>query len=454
MIDLEKQHYLLSSIVSNSDLYSLTRSIIKPEYFDPRYKKVIKFVEDYVEKYHEVPSHEVVKLETTIQLDKLNVIGGEFEYASKQIETMCRWAAMEKVILHGANLLGDDRIPDEAKTFGELEEMIKNAISVGLQKDLGLSYFDDPYSRLNKELTSSDVIPLGIPDIDEAIGGGIRPGELLLWGANSGVGKSIFMANNLVSLARRSYNVVYITLEMAEESIARRMDAMFTKIAYKDILKNINLTGDKLKELKSHGYGNVTVKRMPESTTTAADIRAYLKEYQLVNGYLPDFLIVDYLDIMMTSRNIQLDNLFIKDKFVAEELRALLGDLKIRGISASQLSKTALDAEEHHQGQIQGGMSKVQTVDYFLGIYQTLDMRAAGEYVVKPLKTRNSAGVGEVIVLKWDADTLTVGQLDQTMPNFDKQAAAIKNRFVMPTIGTAFDKSDDNDSLLSRLPKL
>jgi hypothetical protein len=185
--------------------------------------------------------------------------------------------------------------------------------------------------------------------------------------------------------------------------------------------------------------GKFYVKRFPESSTNANHLRAYIKEFEAVNGFLPDFIVIDYLDLMTTNHKIPADNLFIKDKYVAEEARALGHDFDCLVISASQLGRGALEAEHIHQGHIQGGISKVNTCDNFLAIVQTEQMRAAGEYIVEYAKTRNSNGVGKKTLLKWDPIALRVTNLDKTGGK-DLKVKRPRDNSEVHSAGTVLDK--------------
>lgn len=254
---------------------------------------------------------------------------------------------------------------------------------------------------------------------------------------NSGVGKSIMLANLTANVLKQGYNVVYITLELAEKIVAKRIDSMFTSIAQKSILQNIPKVSHELERIREKS-GRLFVKRMRESTTNAKHIVSYLKEFQDVNGITPDLLVVDYLDIMAPVQKIAADNLFGKDKYLSEEIRAVGFDFDCSIASASQMGRAALEADEIHQGHIQGGISKVNTVDNLIPIIQTEQMRAAGEYVLSFAKTRNSDGVGKSIILGWNAATLQVTSLSNSKSKL--QLTKKHPELIMDTSGTVFDK--------------
>lgn len=441
MASLEKQHLILTQLMSSPDLASLTAGILKPEFFDSRYRSAASFIMDYIAAHKALPTPEILKVETGVAVSPKPLLKSEFDYSAGEIETFCRHAAIEKLIVYGANLLSDEKEPASKKKFGELEEMIKNAMSMGLHKDLGISYFKNPRERLQKMLENNIPIPTGWPSIDDLIGGGLNKKELLLFAANSGVGKSIFMANISVNLLELGFNVLYISLELSDVLVSKRFDAMITQVPYSDIMSNINEVAN-LVTLKGQNMGELTIKRMKESVTTVNDIRSYLKEFELVNGYLPEVIVVDYVDLLASNKNVSSENMFLKDKFVAEELRGMMDEFDAIGVSAVQLGRGALEkkTEEQHQGNIQGGMSKVNTTDNLLAIFQNDLQKAAGEFLIKALKTRNSGGAGKECQLAWNAKILRVTEVtglnlkakqNATMPEVNLNTGTSKAKDVM-----------------------
>jgi hypothetical protein len=202
--------------------------------------------------------------------------------------------------------------------------------------------------------------------------------------------------------------VVYITFELSEPVTAKRFDSMFSGISQLDLLKNITKTSIEIKRQSEH-YGSLTIKRMPESSTNANHIRAYLKEYEIIKGYLPDALIVDYMDLMCSNQQISAENQFIRDKFISEELRSIANEYNLMMITASQLNRGSQQLEsmdELSQAHIAGGISKVNTTDVLVAIMQTTAMKARSELLFKILKTRSSSGTGSQFMMTFNPNTL------------------------------------------------
>jgi KaiC/GvpD/RAD55 family RecA-like ATPase len=437
-MELEKQRLILSCLVSNRDLLALTAGIIKPSYFDPSLKKTVKFIQEYFEKYKDVPKIATVRAEGGLPLEQVEgLTRADSQYVAEEIETFCRDQAVTEAILAGPELI-------QKGEFGKIVEKLKLAISVGLQKDLGLDYFADPEERLRKTLVTQAKISTGIPELDEALGGGISRQELLLIAANSGGGKSMTMLNVGVNFLKQGLNGVYISLEMAEGIVSKRADSMITKIGQDSLLKEMSKVAS-LIEQAGEKMGRFIIKRMPENRTNISTIRSYLQQLEQSTGFRPDFIIVDYIDIMGTTMTISYDNLFVKDKYVTEEVRSLGFDFDCIMISASQLGRNAIEAEKLNQAHIQGGISKINTSDYTVGVKQDDLMRASGEIYLEIMKSRNSAGVGKRILLGWDPISLTINSLQKKSNN---GLTLKKKNQVLATEGTVFNKPKE-DGILS-----
>jgi hypothetical protein len=150
------------------------------------------------------------------------------------------------------------------------------------------------------------------------------------------------------------------------------------------------------------------------SGKTASDIRAYLKEYEIKMGRKVDVLLVDYLDLLMPiGKKISAENLFVKDKYVSEELRNLAMEKNCLFVTAAQLNRGAVEEVEFDHSHISGGLSKIQTADNVFGIFTSRAMRERGRYQIQLMKTRSSSGVGQKIDLEFNIDSLRITNLDE-----------------------------------------
>lgn len=226
-------------------------------------------------------------------------------------------------------------------------------------------------------------------------------------------GKSLFMQNLCLNWVQQGLNVLYISLELSEDLVALRFDAMTVEKSTKEIMSNVEDTALELSLIsKKHvgkDWGKIWIKKMPESSTTVNNIRAYIKEFEGQTGQKIDAIAVDYLDLLRPNNTkINLNELFIKDKYVSEELRAMAVEFNIYCISASQLGRSAAESEHFNVSHIAGGISKINTADNVLAIYTNPVMRDKGEYQIQFLKTRTAAGVGRFVIMQYNNMTMRI----------------------------------------------
>jgi hypothetical protein len=215
------------------------------------------------------------------------------------------------------------------------------------------------------------------------------------------------MMNIALNWLQQGLSGVYITLELSEELTSLRTDAMLTNMSTKDIRKDIDTTELKVK-LVSKKSGNYQVKGLP-AQSNINDIRAYLKEYQIQTGKRVDFVMIDYLDLLMpVSAKVSPNDLFVKDKYVSEELRNLAKELGILMVTASQLNRSAVEEIEFDHSHISGGISKINTADNVFGIFTSRAMKERGKYQIQCMKSRSSTGVGQKIDLEYNIETMRI----------------------------------------------
>jgi archaellum biogenesis ATPase FlaH len=322
-----------------------------------------------------------------------------------EFEMFTRHKAIERAIMASADLLAN-------KNYGEVESLIKEAVQIGLARDMGTDYFADPKGRLLGLKDKNGQVSTGWGTMDRKLFGGFNRGELNIFAGGSGAGKSLFLANLGVNFALAGLNVVYLTLELSEALVSMRIDSMLTGVTTRDIFKDLDDVEMKVKMVGKKA-GLLQVKYMPSGKTTN-DIRSYLKEFEIKTGKKVDVLLVDYLDLLMPiGKKISAENLFIKDKYVSEELRNLAMEKKCVFVTAAQLNRGAVEEVEFDHSHISGGLSKIQTADNVFGIFTSRAMRERGRYQLQLMKTRSSSGVGQKIDLEFNIETLKITDLPE-----------------------------------------
>jgi replicative DNA helicase len=290
---------------------------------------------------------------------------------------------------------------------------MKAAVELGIVKNLGIDYFESPAERLKHMRDNSKMISTGWKTIDNKLYGGLEKGTLTIWAGQSGAGKSLFLQNQALNWAELGLNVVYITLELSEELTSMRLDAMTTNYSTREIMKNIDDVDLKVRAFKkSCNAGALQIKQLPNGSN-ANDIRAYIKEYEIQTKSKVDAILVDYLDLCSPiDKRVSPSDMFVKDKYVSEELRNIALDLDVLMVTASQLNRGSHDEIEFSHAHIAGGISKINTADNVIAIFTTISMKENGRYQIQFMKTRSSAGVGSKVDLKFDIRSLRIVDLE------------------------------------------
>jgi KaiC/GvpD/RAD55 family RecA-like ATPase len=397
--DLQK--LFLEFMMHDAQNYVRVQNIYNPENFDRSLREAAKFISEHTANHQTMPTYDQIKALTGTELKDMTDIGeGHNDWFMQEFEGFTKRQELERAILKAADML-------EKGEFDPVEKLIKDAVQISLQRDLGTDYFDDPAGRINKYFNSGGQVSTGWPSLDRLLYGGFSRGELNIFAGGSGSGKSLVMMNIALSWLQMGLNGVYITLELSEELTSLRTDAMLSGMSTKDIRKDIETTELKVK-MYGKKSGKYRIKALP-AQSNVNDIRAFLKEYQIQTGNTVDFMMVDYLDLVMpVSVKVNPNDQFIKDKYVSEELRNLSKELGILMVTASQLNRSAVEEVEFDHSHIAGGISKINTADNVFGIFTSRAMKERGKYQIQCMKSRSSTGVGQKIDLEYNIETMRI----------------------------------------------
>ncbi len=402
----EVQKLYLELMLADAEVFVRCQGIFDHTLFDRKLQDAAEFINVYAKEYSVMPEFDMVNASCRTDLSRPDGIKqGHLDWLMDEFENFTRHKALERAIIDSADLL-------EKKDYGQVEAKIKEAVQISLTKDLGTDYFEDPRSRLMRIKDKNGQISTGWPTLDRRLFGGMNRGELNIFAGGSGAGKSLFLANLGVNWCLQGLNVLYLTLELSEDLVCMRVDAMTTGVSTKEIFKELEDIEMKVKIIGKKA-GKFQVKYMP-SGKTANDLRAYMKEFEIKTGAKIDVLLVDYLDLLMpASRKISAENLFIKDKYVSEELRNLAMEKQCILVTAAQLNRGAVEEVEFDHSHISGGLSKIQTADNVFGIFTSRAMRERGRYQIQLMKTRSSSGVGQKVDLEFNLETLRISDLPE-----------------------------------------
>ena len=438
------QKLYLEMFLADAESFARAQNIFDPVHFERKLQPIAKFVKEYSDEYKVMPDVDQVNAKHEIKLKSAKDLDpSHFTWLLDEFENFSRHKAMEKAILESADLL-------EKGDYNPVEDKIKQAVSISLTKDLGTDYFEDPRGRLEALKNSNGQVSTGWPNVDKKLYGGFNKGELNIFAGGSGAGKSLFLQNLAVNWATAGLNCAYISFELSEQLVAMRLDSMLANIPTRQVMKDIENVEMKVK-MMSKKSGGIQIKYLP-SGSNVNDLKAYIKELQLKQKKNIDCILIDYLDLMMPkSKRVSPADLFIKDKYVSEELRNLATESNIIMATASQLNRASVEEIEFDHSHIAGGLSKVRTADNVVGIFTSRAMKERGRYQIQFMKTRSSSGVGQKIDLEFDIDTLRIRDLaeDPEYQQFKKQTSTIydnlKQKSKITPSGAPTDARPDKD---------
>jgi RecA/RadA recombinase len=401
------QELFIGMMIAEPQLFTRVSNIMSQENFSKSLRRAAEFIVEFSDENRSLPDLQIIKATTGINIAPVERVDQHHvEWFLSEFEKFTRRQELERAIMKSADLL-------EKGDYDPVEKLIKDAVQISLTKNLGTDYFADPKQRLLSIKDNNGQISTGWPSLDTKLYGGMNRGELNIFAGGSGSGKSLFMQNLAVNWVMgrdrdgTRLNGVYISLELSEALCAWRIDSMVTDTAAKQVFKEIDDVALKV-GIASKKAGKLFIKYLP-AQSNVNDIRAYIKSLEIETGLSIDFMCVDYLDLLMpVSAKVSPSDLFIKDKYVSEELRNLAKELNVLLVTASQLNRAAVDEITFDHSHISGGISKINTADNVFGIFTSRAMRERGEYQIQLMKTRSSSGVGTHVDLRFNADSLRI----------------------------------------------
>jgi archaellum biogenesis ATPase FlaH len=417
---IEVQRLFLEMMLEDAASYVRVQNIFNAQNFDKSLRPAAEFIQEHSDKYKTMPERTQIQATTGVRLESVPDLNeGHFDWFMSEFESFTRRQELERAILKSADLL-------EKGEFEPVEKLIKDAVQISLTKDLGTDFWVDPQGMFARYFDAGGQVSTGWPQMDKLLYGGFSRGELNIFAGGSGSGKSLVMMNIALNWVQQGLHGVYITLELSEELTGLRTAAMLTNMSTKEIRKDQETAALKIKMVGKKA-GSYQVKAMP-AQSNINDIRAYLKEYQIKTERRVDFIMVDYLDLLMpVSAKVSPNDLFVKDKYVSEELRNLAKELSMLMVTASQLNRSAVEEIEFDHSHISGGISKINTADNVFGIFTSRAMKERGKYQIQCMKSRSSTGVGQKIDLEYNIETMRITDLaeDDRQQDFKKRTPSI-----------------------------
>jgi hypothetical protein len=413
----EVADFLLNTYLTNGNVFSRMSSVVRPEYFDGEQRAAVSFANKFADKYKalpaatmvsavsgvQLPSAEQIQENTGLAIKKVGVCGvANEDWVCDELERLCR----DQAFMNAATRIAVATSQGD-KNVDKFRELLDEAAMVGRPQDVGMFALKEVDDHMAQCSVSDIRYSVGVREFDEIMNGGLAKKETILVTANSGKRKSITMANFCVNMLRlhKGLKVVLYTFEMDEIAVFRRIVSMLCGVSQRELygdhgrmraaklLKDIGIAPDAL-----------LIKRMVADVSSVRDMRAHLQQVAISDEWKPDVICADYLDIIAASdpQSLQGKNVFDKDKVVATEFRNLVFDYNAMGITASQQGRGAFESEEIGQNHIQGGISKINTIEWVFGgrISDQHDQVNQMEFFL--LKGRNTGSNKKRFLVGWD----------------------------------------------------
>lgn len=415
---LKTQKFYIERLLSNRDLFERSKNVLSIDLFDSQLKRSLEYVFEYIQKNNIPPSIRDVNAHCDIKFedDTEKLLPEQQTSFLEEIEKFAQHQSIKNALIEAPDYI-------EKGEYNYIVDRIKDAAQLSIEKDLGIDYWEDPEKRLKSLLEKNAIIPTYWHDLDKKLYGGFKKGELSIFAGGSSSGKSLFLQNLSINWALKNLNVIYISLELSENLVGLRMDAMLTGKGTPEVTANIAETALAVK-LKGKNAGEIQIKFMDSGSKTN-DIEVYLKEYIIKRNVVPDAIMVDYMGLMQPNyARVNASDIFTIDKYVSEELRNLASKYNIAMISASQLNRDSVNETELGHNHIAGGISKINTADNVIGIIGNHIMRQNGEYQIQLLKTRTSAGGGQKISLAYNPVSMRIENDGHAKQSFAEKAQA------------------------------
>jgi replicative DNA helicase len=397
---------ILKNLIFNDDYARKILPFIKSEYFTDNTEKILfEEVNEYINHYKHLPTYESLVINFTeskklteqqVQdsVEMLREINAEKEEKSDDAwlldntEKFCQDKAIYNAIMKSVKIL-DDR--DNKDSKGAIPQLLSDALGVSFDSSVGHDYVEDADNRFDFYHRHETKIPFDLDIFNKITKGGLPQKTLNIALAGTGVGKSLFMCHVAGSCLSQGQNVLYITMEMAEERIAERIDANLLNIDISDLNSISKQDYDrKFSALKVKTQGKLIIKEYPTAAASALHFRALLNELQLKKSFKPDIIFIDYLNICASARikagsNV---NSYSYIKAIAEELRGLAVEFSVPIMSATQTTRSGFTSSDPGLEDTSESFGLPATADFMFALISTEELEQLNQLMVKQLKNR------------------------------------------------------------------
>ena len=421
---------ILQNLANDDEYMRKVIPFLKRDYFLDNSDKIIyDKIKDFIDQYNAIPSKDALVI--SVQNDKslnedqykevaeailqLDPTEHNKDWLYKETEKFCKDKAIYNAILSSIAII-DGR--DKARTEDGIPQLLQEALGVCFDNNVGHDYIDSSDQRFEFYHKIESRIPFDLDYFNKITNGGMPNKTLNVCLAGTGVGKSLFMCHVAASVLAQNKNVLYITLEMAEERIAERIDANLMNITM-DQLKDLPkaIFDNRIEKIKDRTQGKLIIKEYPTAGAHTGHFKALLNELQLKRQFKPDLIVIDYLNICASSRfkggaNI---NSYTLIKSIAEELRGMAVEENVPILSATQTTRGGYGNTDVELTDTSESFGLPATVDFMFALISTEDLEAMNQLMVKQLKNRyNDPTINKRFVIGVDRAKMKLYDLEQS----------------------------------------
>ena len=393
---------ILSNLVYNERYARKVIPFLKSEYFTAREHKILFLeIHEYISQYDALPSLNAIAIECQERTDLteeqfkevigvLNVLSDDTSDYDWLIDTTEKWCQERAIYI---SLMESVKIADgqdSKRDKGAIPQILSEALSVSFDQHIGHDYVSDAQERYDFYHKVEDKIPFDLSFFNKITKGGIPNKTLNIALAGTGVGKSLFMCHCAAAALLQGKNVLYITLEMAEEKIAERIDANLLNVNIKDI-EDLpeQLFESKVQRLAQKTTGKLIIKEYPTASAHSGHFQALLNDLSLKKSFKPDIIFIDYLNICASSRyKGALVNSYTYVKAIAEELRGLACEFDLPIVSATQTTRSGYGSSDVDLTDTSESFGLPATADFMFALISTEELEGINQIMVKQLKNR------------------------------------------------------------------
>jgi len=442
---------ILRSLLTNEDYLRQVVPFLKPNYFEGSLKVIFRQVAGYVEKHNTLPTLEAFRIDLEqnekISDDMFTEVSAllpeifapvdiDKDFLIEKTEKWCQERALHIAIMESINILDGKH---EKMTKNAIPDILSEALGVAFDVNIGHDYIDNAEQRFDFYNRVEEKLPFDIENFNKITKGGLPDKTLNIALAGTGVGKSLFMCHVGASALLQGKNVLYITMEMAEERIAERIDANLLDIPI-DQLDKLPKTmfSEKINSLAKKTVGKLIVKEYPTGSAHVGHFRALLKELRLKRSFTPDIIFIDYLNICASSRMKSMGgaiNSYTYIKAIAEELRGLAVEFDVPVMSATQTTRSGYGNSDPGLEDTSESFGLPATADLMFALVSNEELDQSGQIMVKQLKNRYNdpskykrfvVGIDRSKMRLYDVEATDQTLIDDGIPVFDKTPSGDK----------------------------